>query len=203
MKTFIECFNIILSGDREASRKAAREVRKILYSSHGGGKFEVISSIIENAPKEYEKIVEDWRQENFVMAVSILYFLHNKESHLDFLFPWLYHLIQDPNGNIRQSAVRMFEHELGPLTYHIRFPNEKSSHIHELSPEQADLILFGMFVNLMRLINYLWKPAYKRYKYISSLPSGPYKSVQMVLGHLEEDCGKKYMTRLEQRLELL
>lgn len=203
MKTFIECFKIILSGDRDASRQAARQVKKLLYSSADGGKYKVIASIIENAPKEYEKISENWRRENFVIAVSVLYFLHDKESCPDFLFPWLYNLIQDQNGNIRYSAVRMFENELGPLTVHIRFPSKKSSYFRELSPEQADRILFEMFVNLMNLIKYLWKPTYKKYKYISSLPSGPYKSVQMVLGHLEEDCGKEYMARLVRRIELL
>jgi len=196
MKTFIEYFDIILSGDRDASRKAARQVRKLLYSSQGNGQYKVIASIIESAPKQYEKILEDWRQENFVMAVSVLYFLHNKEKQPDFLFPWLYNLIQNPNGNIRHSAVRMFEHELGPLTVHIRFPGEKSSYLRKLSIKQADLILFEIFANLMGLIKNLWKPAYKKYKYISSLPSGPYKSVQMVLGHLEEDCGEEYMTQL-------
>lgn len=193
MKTFDEYFRIILTGDREASRLAARQVRKLLYSSKEGGKYEAIVSIIKKSPEEYENIIEDWRRENFVVAVSVLYFLHDRESCLDFLFPWLYNLIQDPNGNIRHSAVRMFKHELGPLSYHIRFPND---HLRELSPKQADRILFEMFVNLLSLIKYLWKPVYKKYKYISSLPGGSYKSVQMVLGRLEEDCGKEYIAKL-------
>ena len=200
MKIVTECFNTILSGDREASRNAARQVRKLLYSSKVGGQYKVIASIIENAPNEYGNIVEDWRRENFVVAVSVLYFLHDRESEPDFLFSWLGHLIQNPNGNIRQSAVRMFEHELGPLTYHIRFPNEKPSYFHKFSPKQADLILFEMWANLMSLLRYLWKPAYKKHKYISSLPTGPFKSIQMVLGRMEEDCGEKYIARLEKRL---
>ena len=132
-----------------------------------------------------------------MIAVSVLYFLHNKESRPDFLFSWIFHLIQDPNGNIRHAATRMLRHELGTLTYHIRFPREKSSYFNKLSPEQADLILLGMHLNLMNLIEYLWKPAYKIYKYISLLPSGPYKSVQMLLGHMLEYCGEEYMAKLK------
>lgn len=188
MKTFSECFNIILTGGRDESRRAARQIRKLVYSS-AGGKYKDIASIIENAPKEYEKITENFRRENFAIAVSVMYFLHDKASQPDFLFPWLFHLIQDPNGNIRHAAVRMFKQELGPLTVHIRFPNEKSAYLRRLSPEQADLILFELSSNLSDLIKNLWKPAYKRYKYISSLPNGAYKSIQMVLGQLEEDCG--------------
>ena len=201
MKTFVECFNTILCEDKEASRKAAREVRRLLYSSHRS-QYKDIASIIENAPTEYEKLVEDWRQENFVMAISVLYFLHDREKQPDFLFPWLYHLIRHPSGNIRFAAVRMFEHEIGPLTVHIRFPHEEVSPFRELSAEQADRILSEMFVNLISLINSLWKPIYNKYKYIYSLPSGPYKSVQMVLGRLAEDCGKEYMIRLERSLKM-
>ena len=91
MKTFIEYFNIILTGDRDTSRKAAREVRKLLYSSQGGDdKYKEIKNLVNNAPDEYAKISEEWRQENFVMAISVIYFLHNRENQPDFLFPWLF-----------------------------------------------------------------------------------------------------------------
>ncbi|KKQ79437.1 MAG: hypothetical protein UT03_C0055G0009, partial [Candidatus Moranbacteria bacterium GW2011_GWD2_38_7] len=142
MKSFHELFKTILSGDRESSRLAAREVRKLLHSSHAG-KYDEIKSIINGASEQYRKITDDFRQENFVMAVSVMYFLHNRENQPDFLFPWLFQLLQHKNGNIRHSAVRMIEHELGSLTYHIRFPGEKISR-REPSPEQADRIIFGL-----------------------------------------------------------
>jgi hypothetical protein len=187
-ETFSELFNTILAGDKEASRAAARQVRKLLYSSANGGKYKDIASIVGNAPKEYAKISEDWRRENFVIALSVLYFLHNKENQPDFLFPWLFQLIQHENGNIRQAAVRMIGHELGPLTYYIRFPGEKSTSL-EFSPERADSILFGLFTNLNNLAANLWKPTYKKCKYINSLPTGSYKSVQLILSRMEDDCG--------------
>jgi len=198
MKTFIELFNVILIANKDDSRHAAREIRKLIYSPHDGGKYKDIASIIENAPVEYIKIIEDWRQENLVMAVSVMYFLHNRENQPDFLFSWLFQLLQHKNGNIRHSAVRMIEHELGSLTYHIRFPNEEINR-KELSPGLADHILFGLFVNLNNLAVDLWRPTYKKYKYISSLPSGAYKSIQMVLSRLEDDCGEEYMAQLEFR----
>ncbi len=195
MKTFLELFNIILSGDKDASRRAAREVRKFLYSSRGEkDKYKDIKNLVNKAPFEYKKIQEDWRRENFVMAISVIYFLHDKENQPDFLFPWLYNLIQDPSGNIRHAAVRMLEHELGLLTVHLRHPGKTS--LSELAPEESDMTLFELYANLMALINEFWKPAYKKYKYISSLPPGPYKSVQMILARIEEDCGKEYIDRM-------
>ena len=191
MDSIKACFDTILRGDEEESRLAARAVRKLVYSSAASNKdkYEDIAVLVRTAPENYIRISEDWRQENFVMAVSVIYFLHDRENQPDFLFPWLFHLIQHPNGNIRQAAVRMFRQELGPLTVHIRFPNEKSAYRLRLSPEQADFILFKLSANLNDLTKNLWKPAYKRYKYISSLPNGPYKSIRMVLGQLEDDCG--------------
>lgn len=155
MTTFSECFNTILTADKEASRQAARQVRKILYSSKSDGQFDVIKSIIETAPQKYENITEDWRQENFVMA------------------------------------VRMLENELGPLTVHIRCSETKSSKDKFLI-EQSDIILSALYDSLISLAENWWKPVYKRYKYVDSLPTGQYKSIQMVLGCMKDYCGKNY-----------
>lgn len=194
MKTFIELFSIILIGDKEASRQAAREVRKLVYSS--SDQYKDIKSIIENAPAEYQKIIDDWRQENFVMAISVMYFLHGEEKQPDFLFPWLFHLIQHPNGYIRHAAVRMLQNEIGPLTVHIRCPGHEPGYFGKLTSEQSDFILHALFVNLNILSSILRKPEYKKYKYIDSLPVSPYKSVQMVLADLEDYCGEEYLDRL-------
>jgi len=193
-KTFTELFEIILTGDKDDSRKAAREVRKLLHSSHNGGKYDDIKKIIENAPDEYVKIAEEWRQENFVVAVSVLYFLHNEESQPDFLFPWLVHLLQHEKGNIRYAAVRMLENELGPLTVHIRCPEYKQS---KAKSEQSDFILSNLFISLNILLADLWKPVYKKYKYVDSLLVCPYKSIHMVLSKLEDDCGEEYLKQLK------
>lgn len=196
-KTFTELFNIILTGNKDDSHMAAREVRKLLYSSHSGGKYDEIKKIIENAPDEYHEIKEEWRQENFVIAVSVLYFLRDKEDQSDFLFPWLFCLLQHRNGYIRHSAVRMLENELGPLTVHIRCSEYKQS---KSKSERSNFILQNLFTGLNSLLSDLWKPVYKKYKYVDSLPACPYKSIQMVLSRMEYDCGKEYMKRMESYL---
>ena len=192
MKTFSELFKIILTGDKESGRKAAREVRKLVYSSAAEGreKYDKIKTIIENAPEEYRKITEDFRQEHFVMAISVMYFLHDREQEPDFLFPWLFHLLKHKNGNIRHCAVKMLCHELGPLTVHIRFLGERSKST-DLSPRQSDVILHDMYTGLEMLAREFYKTTYKRYKYIDSLPSGTYKSIQMVLARTAEYSANK------------
>lgn len=187
MNTIKQCFKIILNGKKEQSRQAARRVRKLLYSSAVSGKsdFKDIANLINTAPEEYKKILEDWRQENFVMAISVIYYLHDKEEQPDFLFTWLFELLQHKNGYIRHAAVRMFTNALGPLTVHIRVPEHKSD---RLKPEQADAVLSSLHFKLNELLAVHRKPKYKKYKYINSLPTSPYKSIQMVLAELEDMC---------------
>jgi hypothetical protein len=127
-----------------------------------------------------------------VVAISVIYYLHDREGEPDFLFPWFFQLLQHPNGIIRYAAMRMLSIELGPLTAHIRVPGYKSD---RLKPEQADQILHSLFISLNGLVSALWEPKFKRYKYIDSLPTGPYKSVQMVLARIEEYCGRQYLDR--------
>lgn len=198
-KTFFEFFDVILTGNKDDSRKAAREVRKFLYSFQSIGKYDQITTIIESAPNSYANIKEDWREENFVVAVSVLYFLHNKKSRPDFLFPWLFYLLQHENGNIRHSAFRMFQNQLGSITVHIRCPDKKYG---KVSSEQADAILCELFTGLHNLLTDLWKPVYKKYKYVSSLPTCPYKTVQMVLCEMEYNCGEVYMNQLRNKFWL-
>lgn len=199
MQSFNDLFKIILEGDGQSSREAARSVRKLLYSSKSGKEGYVeIKKIINGAGRVYGNIKEDWRQVNFVMAVSVLYFLHDKESEQDFLFPWLFHLLQHDDGNIRQSAVRMFKNELGPLTVHIRCP-EHSYSLNKIRNEKCDRILFYMHKVLNFLLCRFYKPLYKKYKYVSSIPSGQYKSIQLVLAELEFDCGEEYTKQLRAR----
>lgn len=199
MQSFNDLFKIILEGDGQSSREAARSVRKLLYSSKSGKEgYAEIKKIINSADRVYDNIKEDWRQVNFVMAVSVLYFLHDRESEPDFLFLWLFDLLQHDDGNIRQSAVRMFRNELGPLTVHIRCP-ENSYNLDKIKNEKRDRILFDMYRQLHSLLFNFYKPLYKKYKYVSSIPSGPYKSIQLVLAELEFDCGEEYTKQLRAR----
>ena len=194
MHTIKECFNIILSGNKDDSRLAARRVRKLLYSSRSGrDQFNDIANLVDNAPHKYTKISEDWRKENFVVAISVIYYLHNREEQPDFLFSWFFQLLQHPNGVIRYAVVRMFTNELGPLTVHLRVPDYRSK---KLEPEQSNNILHTLFMSLNGLLSALFEPKYKKYKYIDSLPTSPYKSVQMVLAKLEEYCGEQYIDSL-------
>jgi len=201
MNTIRDCFNIILSGNKKESHLAARQVRKLLYNSgsNSRSRFKDIENQINRAPADYADITEEWRQENFIMAISVIYFLRSKEKEFDFFFPWFFKLLLHSNGNIRYAAVRMITTDLGPLTVYIRVSNFKSTEIKGLSKERSDEILFFLFIGLNYLLAKTWKPAYEKYDYVDSLPTSPYKSVQMVMARMYEFCGDRYMEKLVQK----
>lgn len=186
--TFTELFKTILTADKTTSRVAARMVRKLLYGSHRSKeKYDGMQEVINDASHTYAQIPEDWRRENFVMAVSVIYYLHHHEHQPDFLFPWLFELLQHKNGYIRHAAVRMIQHELGLLTYHIRFPGEGRG-FSGLSREEANEKICMLETDLERIAAQSWNPVYKKYKYIENLPSGTFKSVQLILSQLDDYC---------------
>jgi len=199
MTSLKDLFDTILNGNKEESRIASKGVRKFIYGSHGEGKYKEIVSILNNAPQEYFKIKEDFRQENFVRAISVMYFLRDRFISPDFLFSWLFRLLINDNGNIRQSSRKMIESEIGSLTYHIRFPKEKKHF--DLDPYKADQIIFDLFYNLHKLMNDFWKIEYKKYKYINSLPNCQYKTIQLILAELEDSCGTEYVEKLNEKYD--
>lgn len=192
-----ELFRIILDGDKEESRKAARDVRKVLYASgNDSEKSRDIKSIIESAEENYRKITEPWRVENYIVAFSVIYFLRDDKARPDFLFRWFYELLVHENGVVRYAAVRMFETEFGPLTVHVRFPDEEYGYLERI---RNDGIIYETYDKLFELSESLSKPSYRRIKYLNSLPTGPYKSVQMVLSSLVDLCGEDYILQIEDR----
>jgi hypothetical protein len=194
MSSIKKYFEIILNGGKEESRVAARQVRKTLYSSRSDrGSFSDIKNITNSAVEEYYKIKEDWHQENFVIAISVIHFLRDKNNLPDLLLPWFIELLQHRNGYVRHAAVKMIIGELGPLTVHIRFPGDKNFSKERFTPEKADEILYILFISLSNLSIALHLPKYSKYKYIDSLPPSPYKSVQMVLAEMEDMCGAEYL----------
>lgn len=200
METIIECFEIILSGDKEQSKTAARQVRKLFYGNKNKTKFSEIQKQINEAPEKYAEIKEDWRQENFVRAVSVIHFLYDHKKGIDYLFPWLFEILQHKRGNIRYAAVRMFEHEIAHITIPLRLPAIKPEN-NAAKLSNTHTLLVAMHSFLVELLTKHDDLKYKKYKYISSLPSSPYKSIQMVLGAMEDYCGEGYLEQLVQQLQ--
>ena len=129
---------------------------------------------------------------------------YSKGAKIFLTDPVIYSVLEGETGNFRKAFVVFALKNKGKILAekdgtrgdlifnNIRLEVDGSNQ----KPKQADYILKSLFINLHGLMTALWKPKFKRYKYIDSLPASPYKSVQMVLAKIEEYCGRKYLDHL-------
>ncbi len=123
-----EAYQKILYGTESEAKKAWQGMRKLVYSG-GNGKYDEIKKELEKVKENYKNIVEDWRREFYISSISIMYFLHHKESNPNFFLPFLLGLLENENGKIRYCAYKMISNDLGPLTVHLRHPGSTSDKI--------------------------------------------------------------------------
>jgi hypothetical protein len=205
IKTTKECFDIILKGNKKDSHVARLSLRKIVYSNYKTSEYKVIVRIVKDALRIYEKIDEEWRQENFIVALSTIYFLRDyKKYPPDHLFPLFLGLLQHSNGNIRYATVRMLRDEIIFLSIYLRLPEEEKKGDRQRKLE-FDHILYWLYVGLIRLSDVIetWKKVdYEKYKYIDEIPSSSYKSVQMVIANMIEFCGEENIEAMNREMTL-
>jgi transposase-like protein len=89
-----EAYQKILYGTEPEAKKAWQSMRKLVYSG-GHGKYDEIKEELENVKENYKNIVEDWRREYYISSISIMYFLHHKESDPNFFLPFLLGLLEN------------------------------------------------------------------------------------------------------------
>lgn len=65
---------------------------------------------------------------------------------------------------------------------------------------QSDCILLNLYVTFNNLLAALCKSEYKKYKYVHDIPTGAYKTIQMVFCTMKDSCGKEYMKQLKAHL---
>ncbi len=196
MNSIKKCFDVILTADRKESRVAARSVHKVTFSTKTTEDYSNIKDVITNAGEIYSLLREPWRQEDFVHALSIIYFLRSDEEDLDENFPWFFHLLQDTNGRIRYAAVKMLCHDLGPLTVHIRCPEFINKEMSKRDCMESDRILRQLFSGLEILLQKTWESKHEKYTFVSDMPSSPYKSAQMVMVEMMDLCGEEYIKEM-------
>lgn len=132
-------------------------------------------------------------------------FLYYGSEHFDDFAEFIIKYIQYPNGKIRQSILSLAEWLMMSLSIKDEFDQEKLSEAKKVKCER-DLKNFCHIVeqteNLMR---YYEEPKFNRYKYVSSLPAGIYKSLMKLLvetllrSEFYENIYKKYQSDQRKR----
>jgi len=107
----------------------------------------------------------------------------NFEAWADFLLPNIDH----PAGHIRQATIHAIEYLVTDLRMDLKFDrtrvdNENLEKAEYIKIVQKNRARFGNFVmEIEALIDHYYQPKFKKHKYVSSLPPGPYKSLQMLI----------------------
>lgn len=136
--------------------------------------------------KNFEQIKDIDHQAYFIntlkwplWAIGEEYF----EDWADFLLKY----IQHPSGKIRQAVIHATEYLILDIAVDLRYVSERGK---DLTPDLKESVAknrarFGCFVMTVEdLLDRYYEPRFKKYKYVSSLPIGVYKSLNKLIAEV-------------------
>jgi len=107
----------------------------------------------------------------------------NFETWADFLLP----IIEHPDGKIRQAAIHAIEYLISDIRVDLHFDRDRVDNQNLKKAEFIKIVKknqarFGNFVmEIEALTDHYCEPRFKKYKFVSSLPPGPYKSLNKLI----------------------
>lgn len=186
MKTHLKNLIQIITTDSPAEVKLAqKQVEKfwhdfyIPHREEGRLAFAVFWEEIEN----FEQIKDAEHQAYFINTLKWPLYAAGEEN-FEFIAEFFLKYIQHPSGKIRQAIIRAADYLIYGLIldagrYH-RDLVKPGVNLQELVAR--DKRRFGILVMIAeRLAEKYFEPKFKRYKYISSLPAGVYKSLEIFI----------------------
>ncbi len=133
--------------------------------------------------KTFEQIKDANHQAYFINTLKWPLYAIGYEN-FDVFAKFFLRYIQHPSGKIRQAIIKAVDYLIFDLTLGIdgNYYHEEKSKEEIKKIADRDKIRFGLFVTIIeRLEEKYYEPKFKRYKYISSLPVGVYKSLQILI----------------------
>lgn len=179
LKNFIE---IIKTGNRADVREAQKQIEKywsdvyIPHRKEGRKAFEIYLDEI----RDFEKIKDIDHQAYFISTLKWPFWVIGEE-HFEEWAAFILKYIQHDSGKIRQAVIYTADYLVIDITHDLLFDNNQikgrdKERIEENKKRFGELVL-----NVEELIGKYDDPRYRRYKYISSMPAGVYKSLQKLI----------------------
>ncbi|MCD6284269.1 hypothetical protein J7J12_03415 [bacterium] len=183
LKNLIE---IIKTGSPQEVKGAQKKVEKFWYEvnipKREEGKKDF--SIFLEEIKRFDEIQDIDHQAYFINTLKWP-FLAIGEEYFEQWAEFILKYIQHPSGKIRRAIVRVTDYLIIDIRLDLKLDFKE-----KISPEEKEKIeknknRFGSFVERVeKLLEKYWQPKFNRYKYISSLPVGVYKSLQQLLNEV-------------------
>ncbi len=178
--------NIIKIGDPVEVKIAQKEVAKFwndFYIPNRVAGRAAFGSFLEEL-NNFEKIKDAEHKAYFINTLKWSLWAIGEEN-FEIWARFLLTHIQDPAGKIRQAVIHATDYLIIDITLDDKYPGFE--HV-KLSKEQLGALItrnkdhFGSFVLAIEdLIEHYYEPRFNKYKYVSSLPSGVYKSLNILI----------------------
>lgn len=171
----------IKTGATAEVKAAQKRVESIWNKSCREDEARLKFAVFLEEARDFEKICDVQHQACFINTLKWAFCFAPPETFpiwTDLLLSWVVH----PEGKIRMAAVRAAQYlgvsMVSSFDEPCRNPNRQES------PETREFARNCFCIFALRtdqLITQYHKPAFNKYKYISSLPAGVYKSLQQLL----------------------
>jgi len=188
-KLLIELIKDIKTGTafevKDAQKQLEKYWRKFDYEFHNKRNNEF--SIYIDELNYFDQIEDDDHKAYFINSLKWV-IMATDDNHFEKWVDFFILQIQNPSGKVRQAVLNAVDWLIIAIALDIKWlPNSD----HKIKSEQERQIRinkkrFGHFTfRIEELIDKYHEPKYNRYKYISSMPAGIYKSLQkMLMEHL-------------------
>lgn len=182
IKALIE---IVKTGDRQEVKKAQKAIESAWYNYYiphrkeGKKAFEVFVEEV----KDFDQIQDVDHQAYFISSLKWAFWTIGEE-YFETWAEFVLHCIQHPSGKIRQAIIHTVDILIMSLDdlHGFRTSKKDTKDERKMIRQVIALQRFGNFVmNVEALLERYYEPKYKRYKYVSSMPVGIYKSLQILI----------------------
>lgn len=184
MEEIASLIEVVKSGSRPEIKQAHKQLDKIFLAyRHDKKKQKLkakINAYLQQQAEQLETIPDLDHQVALISAFKSA-FWYLDALNFEFWSQFIFHYIQHPSGKVRQAILFAADIFFMTITFDLHDFAHSSKTQPQLSPAQA---LFRFGSSVMRaeaLLDTYSQPRYHRYKYISSLPAGVYKSLQKLL----------------------
>ena len=183
LKNLIE---IIKTGSPQEVKEAQKKVEKfwdeVYIPKREEGK--KAFSIFLGEIKRFDEIQDIDHQAYFINTLKWPLWVIGEE-YFEQWAEFILKYIQHPSGKIRRAIVRVTDYLISDIKLDLKLDFKEKISLKEKEKIKKNKNRFGSFVEAVeKLLEKYWQPKFNRYKYISSLPVGVYKSLQQLLNEV-------------------
>ena len=177
--------SVITTKDRASVKQAQKEVERFwhnFYIPHREKGRQAFLVFLEEM-KRFDKIQDIDHQTYFINTLKWPFWVIGEEyfeEWADFILKY----IQHPSGKIRQAIIKAADYLVIDITADLRHINQNDKKITraELERIERNKSRFCIFVaSVEELLGKYEEPRFRPYKYVRSMPSSVYKSLQMLI----------------------